>query len=68
MFRHPEPEVLVVRAGPVGLVAALFLHQDGVRVAIVDTPLTLQRGTTYYCRIVGRQWPTPCGRPRQAGI
>ena len=25
MFRHPDPEVLVVGAGPVGLVAALFL-------------------------------------------
>ena len=36
MFRHPAPEVLVVGAGPVGLVAALFLEQYGVRVAIVD--------------------------------
>jgi 2-polyprenyl-6-methoxyphenol hydroxylase-like FAD-dependent oxidoreductase len=36
MFRHPDPEVLVVGAGPVGLVAALFLQQSGVRVAIVD--------------------------------
>lgn len=36
MFRHPDPEVLVVGAGPVGLVAALFLQQDGVRVEIVD--------------------------------
>jgi 2-polyprenyl-6-methoxyphenol hydroxylase-like FAD-dependent oxidoreductase len=36
MFRHPDPEVLVVGAGPVGLVAALFLQQNGVRVAIVD--------------------------------
>ena len=36
MFRHPDPEVLVVGAGPVGLVAALFLHQHGVRVEIVD--------------------------------
>jgi 2-polyprenyl-6-methoxyphenol hydroxylase-like FAD-dependent oxidoreductase len=36
MFRHPDPEVLVVGAGPVGLVAALFLHQDGVRVEVVD--------------------------------
>jgi 2-polyprenyl-6-methoxyphenol hydroxylase-like FAD-dependent oxidoreductase len=27
MFRHPEPEVLIVGAGPVGLVAALFLQQ-----------------------------------------
>jgi 2-polyprenyl-6-methoxyphenol hydroxylase-like FAD-dependent oxidoreductase len=36
MFRHPEPEVLVVGAGPVGLVATLFLHQNGVRVEVVD--------------------------------
>lgn len=31
-----DPEVLVVGAGPVGLVAALFLQQHGVRVEIVD--------------------------------
>ena len=36
MFHHPDPEVLVVGAGPVGLVAALFLQQQGVRVEIVD--------------------------------
>ena len=36
MFSHPDPEVLVVGAGPVGLVAALFLKQHGVRVEIVD--------------------------------
>ena len=36
MFRHRDPEVLVVGAGPVGLVAALFLEQSGVRVEIVD--------------------------------
>jgi 2-polyprenyl-6-methoxyphenol hydroxylase-like FAD-dependent oxidoreductase len=42
MFRHPDPEVLVVGAGPVGLVTALFLQQSGVRVEIVDT---LQRTT-----------------------
>jgi 2-polyprenyl-6-methoxyphenol hydroxylase-like FAD-dependent oxidoreductase len=36
MFRHPDPEALVVGAGPVGLVAALFLHQQGIRVEIVD--------------------------------
>ena len=36
MFRHPDPEVLVVGAGPVGLIAGLFLQQYGVRVAIVD--------------------------------
>jgi len=36
MFRHPDPEVLVVGAGPVGLVAALFLQQNGVRVEIID--------------------------------
>ena len=37
MFHHSDPEVLVVGAGPVGLVAALFLHQHGVRVEIIDT-------------------------------
>jgi 2-polyprenyl-6-methoxyphenol hydroxylase-like FAD-dependent oxidoreductase len=36
MFRHPDPEVLVVGAGPVGLVATLFLQQQGVRVEVVD--------------------------------
>jgi 2-polyprenyl-6-methoxyphenol hydroxylase-like FAD-dependent oxidoreductase len=36
MFSHPDPEVLVVGAGPVGLVAALFLQQHGVRVEIID--------------------------------
>ena len=36
MFNHPDPEVLVVGAGPVGLVAAVFLQQHGVRVAVVD--------------------------------
>lgn len=36
MFRHRDPEVLVVGAGPVGLVAALFLQHYGVRVQIVD--------------------------------
>ena len=36
MFHHPDPEVLVVGAGPVGLVAALFLQEQGVRVEIVD--------------------------------
>jgi 2-polyprenyl-6-methoxyphenol hydroxylase-like FAD-dependent oxidoreductase len=36
MFRHPDPEVLVVGAGPVGLAAALFLQQHGVRVEVVD--------------------------------
>ena len=36
MFRHPDPEVLVVGAGPVGLVAALFLEKHGLRVEVVD--------------------------------
>jgi 2-polyprenyl-6-methoxyphenol hydroxylase-like FAD-dependent oxidoreductase len=36
MFRYSDPEVLVVGAGPVGLVAALFLQQHGVRVEVVD--------------------------------
>ena len=36
MFRHPDPEVLVVGAGPVGLMAALFLQEHGIRVEVVD--------------------------------
>jgi 3-(3-hydroxy-phenyl)propionate hydroxylase len=36
MFRHPDPEVLVVGAGPVGLAATLFLQQHGVHVEVVD--------------------------------
>jgi len=36
MAHQRDPEVLVVGAGPVGLVAALFLQQHGVRVEIVD--------------------------------
>lgn len=36
MAHHPNPEVLIVGAGPVGLAAALFLHRDGVRVQIID--------------------------------
>jgi 2-polyprenyl-6-methoxyphenol hydroxylase-like FAD-dependent oxidoreductase len=36
MFDRPDPEVLVVGAGPVGLVAARFLQQSGVRAEIVD--------------------------------
>jgi 2-polyprenyl-6-methoxyphenol hydroxylase-like FAD-dependent oxidoreductase len=36
MSRHPDPEVLVVGAGPVGLVATLFLQQHGVRVEVID--------------------------------
>jgi 2-polyprenyl-6-methoxyphenol hydroxylase-like FAD-dependent oxidoreductase len=37
MLRQHNPEVLVVGAGPVGLVAALFLQKHGVRVDIIDT-------------------------------
>ena len=36
MVGLPDPEVLVVGAGPVGLVTALFLEQYGVRARIVD--------------------------------
>lgn len=36
MFRHHDPDVLVVGAGPVGLVAALFLHRHGVDVEVID--------------------------------
>ena len=39
MFSHANPEVLVVGAGPVGLVTALFLQRDGVRAEIVDMHL-----------------------------
>jgi 2-polyprenyl-6-methoxyphenol hydroxylase-like FAD-dependent oxidoreductase len=37
MVRHSDPEVLVVGAGPVGLVATVFLQQHGIRVEVVDT-------------------------------
>jgi 2-polyprenyl-6-methoxyphenol hydroxylase-like FAD-dependent oxidoreductase len=36
MFAKKDPEVLVVGAGPVGLLAALVLAKRGVRVEIVD--------------------------------
>ena len=36
MFRHSDPEVLVVGAGPVGLITALFLQRYGVHAEIVD--------------------------------
>lgn len=36
MSRHVDPEVLVVGAGPVGLVTALFLQQNSVRTEIID--------------------------------
>ena len=36
MFHHPDPEVLVVGAGPVGLLAALFLRLNGIRVEVID--------------------------------
>ena len=36
MFGHHEPEVLVVGAGPVGLIASLFLQRHGVRVTVID--------------------------------
>jgi 3-(3-hydroxy-phenyl)propionate hydroxylase len=36
MFRHPDPEVLVVGGGPVGLFAALFLHLNGVPLEVID--------------------------------
>ena len=36
MSHHSDPEVLVVGAGPVGLVAALFFQQYGIRVEVVD--------------------------------
>ena len=49
MFRHPDPEVLVVGAGPVGLVAALFLQQYGVRLAIID----MEQHTTRHSYALG---------------
>lgn len=36
MSPHSDPEVLVVGAGPVGLLATLFLAQHGVRADVVD--------------------------------
>lgn len=36
MFAHKKPEVLVVGAGPVGLMTALALTNRGVRVQIID--------------------------------
>ena len=36
MARHSDPEALVVGAGPVGLVTALFLAEYGVGVEIID--------------------------------
>jgi 2-polyprenyl-6-methoxyphenol hydroxylase-like FAD-dependent oxidoreductase len=39
MSRHRDPEVLVVGAGPVGLVASLFLHRQGVHVKVIDMDL-----------------------------
>jgi 2-polyprenyl-6-methoxyphenol hydroxylase-like FAD-dependent oxidoreductase len=36
MFRHTDPEVLVVGGGPVGLTAALFLQLHGIRVEVID--------------------------------
>jgi 2-polyprenyl-6-methoxyphenol hydroxylase-like FAD-dependent oxidoreductase len=36
MFHHSDPEVLVVGAGPVGLLSALFLRLNGVRVEVID--------------------------------
>lgn len=36
MFNRNKPEVLVVGAGPVGMLAALVLAQNGIRVQIVD--------------------------------
>jgi len=41
---NPEPEVLIVGAGPTGLVLALWLTRLGVRVRIVDK--TAESGTT----------------------
>jgi glycine/D-amino acid oxidase-like deaminating enzyme len=43
MFSHPDPEALVVGAGPVGLVTALFLQQQGVRVG-VDLIVSISEG------------------------
>ena len=39
MFNRTKPEVLIVGAGPVGMLAALVLAQNGVRVQIVDRQL-----------------------------
>lgn len=37
MFKDKRPEVLVVGAGPVGMLAALALNKRGAGVGIVDT-------------------------------
>ena len=69
MFRHPDPEVLVVGAGPVGLVAALFLHQQGIRVEIVDMH---QRTTQHSYALVSDavvfipRWPAARGSRQSA--
>lgn len=44
MISDPDPQVLIVGAGPTGLVLALWLTAQGVRVRIIDK--TLGPGTT----------------------
>lgn len=48
MNDQSDPDVLVVGAGPVGLVAALFLEQYGDPAQIVDTQ---KRTTQYRCAL-----------------
>ena len=63
MFRHPDPEVLVVGAGPVGLMAALFLEQHGARVEIIDED---QRTTQHSYALAIH--PTTLGILDEAGL
>lgn len=44
MFHHPDPDVLVVGAGPVGLVATRFLQLHGLRTQVID----MHRRTTQH--------------------
>ena len=55
MFSHSDPEVLVVGAGPVGLVAALFLQQHGVRVGSL-TCTSGRPSTATLSRYIHARW------------
>ena len=50
-------EVLIVGAGPTGLVLALWLNRLGIRVRIIDK--TAEPGTTSRCSAPTR-WLQPC--------
>jgi 2-polyprenyl-6-methoxyphenol hydroxylase-like FAD-dependent oxidoreductase len=44
VFSHPDPEVLVVGAGPCGLATSMFLAERHVRVAVIDQRAPGHRG------------------------